>query len=56
MRKSDAAAFLLTAVLVLAANAVVAVAAGCSVYGFDALFRKPASGDGRQPLSARSSA
>jgi SulP family sulfate permease len=56
MRKSDAAAFLLTAVLVLAVNAVVAVAAGCSVYGLEALYRRTTSGDGREPLSAQSSA
>jgi SulP family sulfate permease len=32
MRRSDAAAFLVTAVAVLAVNAVAAVALGCSVY------------------------
>lgn len=56
MRKSDAAAFLLTAVLVLAVNAVVAVAAGCSVYGLEALYRRTTSGDRQEPLSAQSSA
>lgn len=56
MRKADAAAFLLTAVLVLAVNAVVAVAAGCAVYGLEALYRRAANGGGEEPLSAQSSA
>ncbi len=56
MRRSDAAAFLLTALLVLGVNAVVAVAAGCSVYGLEALHRRTTSGGGREPLSAQSSA
>ncbi|MBI4893859.1 MAG: SulP family inorganic anion transporter [Acidobacteria bacterium] len=56
MRKSDASAFLLTALLVLSVNAVIAVAAGCAVYGVEYLYRKSTSGAGQQPLSAQSSA
>ena len=42
--------------LVLGVNAVVAVAAGCSVYGLESLYRRMTSGGGQEPLSAQSSA
>jgi SulP family sulfate permease len=56
MRRADASAFLLTAVLVLAVNAVVAVAAGCLVYAAEGLYRKWMNAEGEPELSAQSSA
>lgn len=52
MRRVDAAAFLLTALLGLAVNAVAAVAAGCAVYGVEWLYRKARNVEG---FSAESS-
>jgi SulP family sulfate permease len=40
MTRVDAAAFLLTAVSVLAVNAVLAVVLGCSLYGLHALWSR----------------
>lgn len=55
MRRADAAAFLLTAVLVLTVNAGIAVMAGCAVYGLEALWKKTASRNGIESVSAQSS-
>jgi SulP family sulfate permease len=56
MKKVDATSFLLTAVLVLAVNAVAAMAAGCAVYALDWMWRRLKNADGRKPISAQSSA
>ncbi len=56
MRRTDAVAFLSTAVLVLGFNAVAAVAAGCAVYGVEWLWNRSRSASAASPVSAQSSA
>jgi sulfate permease, SulP family len=56
MRRTDAVAFLSTAVLVLGFNAVAAVAAGCAVYGVEWMWNRSRSASAASPVSAQSSA
>ena len=49
MSRVDAAAFLATAVSVLAVNAVLAVAIGCSIYGLKYVYRRWARPEARVP-------
>jgi MFS superfamily sulfate permease-like transporter len=53
MSRVDAVAFLATAISVLAVNAVLAVAIGCSIYGLKYVFGlKPLANSRRSELSA----
>ena len=49
MNRTDAAAFLATAVSVLAVNAVLAVAIGCSVYGLKYVYVRWVRPESRVP-------
>jgi len=55
MRRADAAAFLLTAGLVLGVNAVAAVVVGCAVYGAEWVHRRIKNTSGERTLSAQTS-